>query len=123
MADLPTSELQEARKALFKKGKRQGYLTFQEISAAIPEDMMSPAERWLLFYSLRAMGIQLLDVDVDVSFKAPLRPMRARMRARATKAGNATRIATTATRRSEPPKRRSLPARHEKSSARSQSLD
>ncbi|MBQ4335215.1 MAG: hypothetical protein IJC63_07575 [Myxococcaceae bacterium] len=78
MADLPTSELQEARKALFKKGKRQGYLTFQEISAAIPEDMMSPAERWLLFYSLRAMGIQLLDVDVDVSFKAPLRPKSTR---------------------------------------------
>lgn len=69
MADLQSSELQEARKALFKKGKRQGYLTFQEISEAIPEIMMSPADRWLLFYSLRAMGIQLLDVDIE-----PTRP-------------------------------------------------
>lgn len=69
VADLPSSELQEARKALFKKGKRQGYLTFQEISEAIPEIMMSPADRWLLFYSLRAMGIQLLDVDIE-----PMRP-------------------------------------------------
>lgn len=78
MADLPTSELQEARKALFKKGKRQGYLTFQEISAAIPEVMMSPAERWLLFYSLRAMGIQLLDVDIGVNFQSPVRPKSTR---------------------------------------------
>ncbi len=76
MADLQSSELQEARKALFKKGKRQGYLTFQEISEAIPEIMMSPADRWLLFYSLRAMGIQLLDVDIEAMRPRPAREQR-----------------------------------------------
>ena len=77
MVDLQSSELQEARKALFKKGKRQGYLTFQEISEAIPEIMMSPADRWLLFYSLRAMGIQLIDVDISaVEARPAARPQR-----------------------------------------------
>ncbi|MDR0966363.1 MAG: RNA polymerase sigma factor region1.1 domain-containing protein [Myxococcales bacterium] len=62
-----TSAFQEARKELFKKGRQQGYLTFQEISDALGEALMTPADRWLLFYSLRAMGIQLLDMDIDLA--------------------------------------------------------
>lgn len=59
----PGSESHEARKALFQLGIRRGYLTLDEIDRALPPGSLSPAERWLLFYSLRASGVEIRDRD------------------------------------------------------------
>jgi hypothetical protein len=55
------SESHEARKALFQTGIRRGHLSLQEIDRALPQGALSPAERWLLFYSLRAAGVEIRD--------------------------------------------------------------
>lgn len=55
------SESHEARKALFQLGIRRGHLTVGEIDRSLPAGSLSPAERWLLFYSLRAAGVELRD--------------------------------------------------------------
>ncbi len=55
------SESHEARKALFALGIRRGHLTVDEIDRALPQGSLSPAERWLLFYSLRAAGVEIRD--------------------------------------------------------------
>jgi hypothetical protein len=68
------SESHEARKALFQLGIRRGTLTLDEIDRALPPGTLSPAERWLLFYSLRAAGVDILDRDgaeVDVPGEPP----------------------------------------------------
>ncbi len=59
------SESHEARKALFQLGIRRGTLTLDEIDRALPPGSLSPAERWLLFYSLRAAGVDILDREGD----------------------------------------------------------
>ena len=53
----------EARKALFQLGIRRGRLTLDEIDGALPPGTLSPAERWLLFYSLRAAGVEIRDAE------------------------------------------------------------
>ena len=50
-----------ARKALFAKGLRQGRLTTQEIEAALPSGTLTASERWLLYYSLRASQVEIID--------------------------------------------------------------
>ena len=55
------SQTHEARKALFQVGIRRGYLSLDEIERALPAGSLSPAERWLLFYSLRAAGVDIRD--------------------------------------------------------------
>jgi hypothetical protein len=68
MEDTET-ETHAARRELFRKGMRQGYLTVREIEESLPEGSLSPPERWLLYYSLRAAkvevrGLQLLPGSV-----------------------------------------------------------
>ncbi len=61
-----------ARKQLFKKGVRDGRLTVQEIERALPAGTLTAAERWLLYYSLRAARIQIVDEvsgEVDVGLQ------------------------------------------------------
>ncbi len=55
------SESHEARKALFRLGIRRGHLTVTEIDRSLPTGSLSPSERWLLFYSLRAAGVEIRD--------------------------------------------------------------
>jgi hypothetical protein len=55
------SESHEARKALFHLGIRRGHLSLDEIDRALPHGSLSAAERWLLFYSLRAAGVDIRD--------------------------------------------------------------
>jgi hypothetical protein len=55
------SETHEARKALFQLGIQRGHLSLDEIDRALPAGSLSPAERWLLFYSLRAAGVEIRD--------------------------------------------------------------
>jgi hypothetical protein len=50
-----------ARKQLFAKGIRDGRLTVQEIEQALPAGTLTAAERWLLYYSLRAAQVEIID--------------------------------------------------------------
>ena len=50
-----------ARKALFARALRRGWLRLDEIDAALPSGTLSEAERWLLLASLRAANVQLRD--------------------------------------------------------------
>jgi len=50
-----------ARKQLFAKGLRDGRLTVQEIERALPPGALTAAERWLLYYSLRAAQVEIVD--------------------------------------------------------------
>ena len=55
-----------ARKALFHKGLREGRLTVQEIERALPAGTLTAAERWLLYYSLRAAEVEIVDEETGV---------------------------------------------------------
>ena len=62
-----------ARKALFAKGLKDGRLTVQEIEEALPAGSLTAAERWLLYYSLRAAQVEIIDEEtgqVDHGFEA-----------------------------------------------------
>jgi len=54
-----SSFLHEARRSLFSSGVRRGFVTLDEIELATPLSTMSSAERWLLFYSLNAIGVEI----------------------------------------------------------------
>ena len=66
-----------ARKELFQKGIRDGRLTVQEIERALPAGTLTAAERWLLYYSLRAAGVEIVDEvtgEVDRGFHVDQAP-------------------------------------------------
>jgi hypothetical protein len=68
------SETHVARKALFQLGIRRGHLSLDEIDRALPSGSLSAAERWLLFYSLRAAGVEIRDREggqVEVEHHPP----------------------------------------------------
>ena len=50
-----------ARKALFEKGIRDKRLSVQEIERLLPPGSLSASERWLLYYSLRAAEVELVN--------------------------------------------------------------
>lgn len=52
-----------ARKALFRKGIQRGWLTLAEIDEALPAGALSPNERWLFYYSLRAAEVEIRGVN------------------------------------------------------------
>jgi hypothetical protein len=60
-ADEAMSCSHAARKALFTKALRRGWLRLDEIDAALPSGTLSEAERWLLLASLRAANVELRD--------------------------------------------------------------
>jgi hypothetical protein len=53
----------KARKALFARGIRRGFLVLGEIDDALPPGSLTDAERWLLFYSLKAARVEVRDAD------------------------------------------------------------
>ena len=53
------SRSHEARKALFKRGLRQGFVTEAELEEAMPHDRFEPLEIATLVYSLQACGIEI----------------------------------------------------------------
>ena len=57
-----------ARKTLFAKGIKEGRLSFQEIERALPSGVLTPAERWLLYYSLRSAEIEIFDEETSQVF-------------------------------------------------------
>lgn len=61
----------EARKQLFAKGVQTGVLSLDEIEHALPAGTLTPAERWLLFYSLRAAGVEIRGLEDEVAAAPP----------------------------------------------------
>jgi Sigma-70 factor, region 1.1 len=61
MSSLRIGRSHKARKALFTRGIRRGFLTVGEIDEALPPGSLSDAERWLLYYSLHAARVEVLD--------------------------------------------------------------
>lgn len=55
-----------ARKALFAKGLKEGRLSVQEIEDALPAGSLTAAERWLLYYSLRAAQVEIIDEETGL---------------------------------------------------------
>jgi hypothetical protein len=55
-----------ARKRIFAKGLKEGRLTAREIEQALPEGSLTAAERWLLYYSLKAAEVEIVD-DSDLA--------------------------------------------------------
>jgi hypothetical protein len=56
-----TSRSHRARKELFQRGIQLGILTVQEIERALPAGSLTDTERWLLYYSLHASGVEIRD--------------------------------------------------------------
>lgn len=44
---------------LFRRGLRRHFLDAAEIERALPAGTLNAAERWLLYYSLRAAGVEI----------------------------------------------------------------
>jgi hypothetical protein len=61
MSTLKIGRSHKARKALFTRGIRRGFLSIGEIDQALPPGSMTDAERWLLFYSLHAAKVEVVD--------------------------------------------------------------
>jgi Sigma-70 factor, region 1.1 len=63
MSGLKIGRSHKARKALFARGIRRGYLLIAEIDEALPPGSLTDAERWLLFYSLKASRVEVRDEE------------------------------------------------------------
>jgi hypothetical protein len=63
MSGLKIGRSHKARKALFTRGIRRGYLLIHEIDEALPPGSLTDAERWLLFYSLKASRVEVRDAN------------------------------------------------------------
>ena len=74
MSTLKIGRSHKARKALFARGIRRGYLLIEEIDEALPPGSLTDAERWLLFYSLKASRVEVRDGEghaLDLAERAP----------------------------------------------------
>ncbi|MBX5480704.1 MAG: hypothetical protein IRZ16_02470 [Myxococcaceae bacterium] len=74
MADAKIGKSYLARKALFQKGLKDGRLTVQEIEEALPPGTLTAAERWLLYYSLKAAEVEIVDAVTGEVDAEPLIP-------------------------------------------------
>jgi len=61
MSSLKIGRSHKARKALFTRGIRRGFLSIGEIDEALPPGSLTDAERWLLFYTLHAARVEVVD--------------------------------------------------------------
>lgn len=74
MAILKTGRSHRERKQLFQRGLRRGFLTVQEIETALPPGSLTAAERWLLYYSLRAAEVEIRDESGELVTVPALAP-------------------------------------------------
>ena len=63
MSTLKIGREHKARKALFTRGIRRGFLSVEEIDQALPPGSLTDAERWLLYYSLKASRVEIRDSE------------------------------------------------------------
>jgi hypothetical protein len=74
MSTLKIGRSHKARKALFARGIRRGFLSVEEIDEALPPGSLTDAERWLLYYSLKASRVEIRDGDgsaVEIEERSP----------------------------------------------------
>ena len=50
-------------KMLLDKGKRRGFLTFEEVNELLPDEFSSPEKLQMIQDSLEEMGIELINED------------------------------------------------------------
>lgn len=63
MSLIPVSGGHRLRKDLFKRAIQQGWLEVDEVEASLPPGLLTSAERWLLYFSLRASEVELRDAQ------------------------------------------------------------
>lgn len=63
MALLPVSGGHRLRRDLFKRAIRQGWLEVDDVESSLPPGLLTSAERWLLYFSLRASEVELRDAQ------------------------------------------------------------
>jgi RNA polymerase primary sigma factor len=69
--DAPLIDLNEASiKKLITKAKRKGYVTFDELNAALPSDQMNPDQIEDIQTSLSEMGVQIVESDEEAEAEA-----------------------------------------------------
>ncbi len=49
------------RKTIFLQGIKQGFLNVDEVEDLLPAGLMTAAERWLFYFSLRSAEVELRD--------------------------------------------------------------
>src|SRR3546814_7068880 len=65
--DGPLIDLNEADvKKLIARGKKRGYLTYDELNAALPQDEMSSEQIEDIMSAISDMGINIVESDEDV---------------------------------------------------------
>ena len=77
MSTLKIGRSHKARKALFARGIRRGFLSVEEIDEALPSGSLTNAERWLLYYSLKAARVEIRDSEGN-TVEVEERPAEAR---------------------------------------------
>ena len=70
LQDEPMTAEQQIR-AIIEKGKKKGYLTYEEMNDNLPEEAVSPARLDRLLSTLGEMGIKLLD-EADIGKRGNL---------------------------------------------------
>ena len=68
-ASAKIKDAEQQIKTLIEKGRKKGFLTYEEMNAELPEDAVSPARLDSLLATLDEMGINLLD-EADVQKQA-----------------------------------------------------
>ncbi|MFZ1738489.1 RNA polymerase sigma factor region1.1 domain-containing protein, partial [Sphingorhabdus sp.] len=62
--DAPLIDLNDAQvKKLLAKAKRRGYLTYDELNAALPQDQMSSEQIEDVMSAINDMGVQIVESD------------------------------------------------------------
>ncbi|MGL3821536.1 RNA polymerase sigma factor RpoD [Sphingopyxis sp. R3-92] len=70
-ADAPLIDLNEADvKKLIARGKKRGYLTYDELNEALPQDQMSSEQIEDIMSAISDMGINIVESDEDVQEEA-----------------------------------------------------
>src|SRR5882757_3675022 len=87
MSTLKIGRSHKARKALFARGIRRGFLSVEEIDEALPPGSLTDAERWLLYYSLKASRVEVRDGEGN-SVEVEERPRETRQSSRSEEAGD-----------------------------------
>ena len=87
MSTLKIGRSHKARKALFARGIRRGFLSVEEIDDALPPGSLTDAERWLLYYSLKASRVEVRDGEGN-SVEVEERPVTTRSRSMSEEAGD-----------------------------------
>ena len=69
--DAPLIDLNEASiKKLITKGKKKGYVTYDELNSALPSDQMSPDQIEDIQTALSEMGVQIVENDEEAEAEA-----------------------------------------------------